>query len=138
MGADTVINGAPVEELLKLRVVTIKRNSVSNWLKILHPNTPVQEVLNLNDALNLIKSGNADVIVEDGAAIYPDMVSLVSLRIGVRPVPDLVTSLRFSVAQNEPKLVARLSNAMQNIPAITLSQLDSRWQNLELSSSGFY
>ncbi|RMV34218.1 putative Response regulator/sensor histidine kinase [Pseudomonas savastanoi pv. phaseolicola] len=137
MGADTVINGAPVEELLKLRVVTIKRNSVSNWLKILHPNTPVQEVLNLNDALNLIKSGNADVIVEDGAAIYPDMVSLASLRIGVRPVPDLVTSLRFSVAQNEPKLVALLSNAMQNIPAITLSQLDSRWQNLELSSSGF-
>jgi len=138
MGSDKVVNGASVENLLKLRVVTVKDDSIADWLKILHPNTPVREMLSLTDALKSIKAGSADIFVEDGAAAYPDMAGLVSLQLGAQPIPDLETSLRFAVAKDESLRVALIAKAIHNLAPATRLQLDSHWLNREFSSSGLF
>ncbi|NVZ59987.1 transporter substrate-binding domain-containing protein [Pseudomonas edaphica] len=138
LGFDKVVSGASVESLLRLRVVTVKNDSAADWLKILHPNTPTRETLNLADALKLIKSGSADVIVEDGAVAYPDMAGLVSLQLAAQPIPDLETSLHFAAAQDESLRLALITKAMHNLAPSTLSQLKSRWLSRELSISEFF
>lgn len=138
MGSDKIVNGASVENLLKLRVLTVKDDSTVDWLKILHPNTPVREMLNLTAALRSIKSGNADVIVQDGAVAYSDMAGLVSLQLGAQPIPGIETSLRFAAFKDESLRIELIAKGMRNLTAASISQLGSRWLSREFSSAGLF
>jgi len=138
MGIDKVINGASIESLLRLRVVTIKDDSTSDWLKIMYPNTPVRVMPDLAIALKSIKSGSADVIIGDGSVAYPDMASLLSSQIGAQPIPDIETPLRFAVTKDESLRVELIAKAMKKLAPATLARLNSRWLSRDFSASGFF
>lgn len=136
VGAEALVKGASVESLLKLRILSVVGDSTADWLKILHTDIPVREVESFSEAVNLIKSGRADILIENGAGAYPVLDSLWADRLAIKEIPDLETSLRFAFPNDSSLLSSIVTKVMSRLSPAILSQIKSHWLiGASLSSS---
>ncbi|EPM92133.1 response regulator/sensor histidine kinase [Pseudomonas syringae pv. actinidiae ICMP 18804] len=135
---ESLANGASVESLLKLRAVIVDGDSALDWLKIMHPNTRLLTVDSLPEAMNHVETGKADVLVNDGSDLYPNMGELLNRQLGALPVPDVQTALRFAVPKDDPLRSGLIAKGMSQITEAQYAQLQSRWLNREHASSALF
>jgi len=127
IGSKKIVKHLSIDKLRDLNVVMVEGDATKEWLRILHPNTSLLTAKNLSSAVGLIKSGRADVIVEDGVGSYPILSSLLTPPLTARPIPNLESSLHFAVRQKDFFLASLLNKSLRDLPINEATELKSYW-----------
>ncbi len=126
------------KDLENKQVVVVKGYVTDDILRTNHPEISLKSAINLQDALKMVSSGNADALVGNLGAVSFTLSQFGISNLRISGTTPYEFSLAFAVPKKNKTLLSIIQKALKHISEEQKRKIRDKWISVQYSQAPFY